>query len=162
IDGGSERFGFFLWEASEDATINTPGAIEQANPAIACGRIDIDTVRSDVANLPEPDQQRYTLNRFVASVSTWLPMGRWRDAAGDGIPDDWTGPVTFAFDRTPSWEWATITATVKLDAEQGGRFATEVVASIPRPTRAQLVTLACVLAERWPASFVMDGYGLGD
>lgn len=163
-DEAAQRFGFFLWQAPDGATIETPGAIEAANPAIACGRIPVETVRSDVAKLPRVDQERYTLNRFVANVSTWLDMQRWREQAGDGVPADWHGPVTFAVDRTPTWEWATITATVRLPQPAGpARLATEVVASIHRPSRAQLVAIGARLAEREPmAQFVMDQYQLGD
>lgn len=158
IEGQHERFGFFLWEAPAGSTIDTPGAIEAANPAVAEGRIPVETVRADVSRQPEVDQQRYTLNLFVASVNTWLPLGQWTAAGGHAIPDDLRDHVTFTVDKTPSWEAATITATATAD----GILWTEVVASVVKPTRDKLAALCERLHDRAPqARFVMDGQ-LGD
>lgn len=149
-----ERFGFFLWEAPEGSTTEDEEAIKAANPAIACGRIDIRTVQSDVRNLPEVDQQRYALNRFVASLSSWLPMSAWYRCEGDGV-DPAKGGIVFAIDRSPSWEYATITAAQKV----GDTIHTEVVASLVKPTLAQLVRIAASL-RRYNGVFFMDGYQL--
>ena len=154
---GLERTGFFLWEAPEGATIDDDEAILSANPSIASGRIDLDTVKSDVRNLPEPDQQRYVLNRFVASTSTWLPMSAWHKCAGEGVPQQYANLV-FAIDRSPDWGFATITATTK-DAATG-TLHTEVVARIIKPNLDQLLRLAMALRQHGQCTFVMDGYVL--
>lgn len=155
IAGDHERFGFFVWEAPAGSTIETPGAIEAANPSVACGRLDVETVRSDVRLLPEPDQERYVLNRWVSSSSSWLPPAAWRNAAGSG-PAGRDG-LYFTIERTSSWEHATIVATAK----EGGKVRTEVVASIVSPSLDQLEELCTRLRAGGPATFAMDSQRLG-
>lgn len=155
IAGEGERFGFFLWEAPEGCTIDNDADIMAANPAIACGRIDIETVRSDIRELPEVDQQRYTFNRFVAAVNAWLPMGKWRDSAKGGVPDG-AGNVTFSIARTVNWEYASIVASVKID----GRLHTELVASIVRPDEDYLLA-ACEALSAWSPCFAVEASQLG-
>lgn len=149
IAGANERFGFFLWEAPEGSTLDTPGAVEAANPAVACGRIPLAQVLSDERGKPEPDIQRYTLNRFVAASTTWLPMPTWRGRAGV-IPDD--DDQVYAINRTDGWQFATITATSKRD----GQLYTQIVASLVRPDRDSLLSICRHLASRGPATFAMD------
>lgn len=153
IAGGRERFGFFLWEAPEGATLHTPGAVESANPAVACGRIPLAQVLSDELGKPEPDIQRYTLNRFVAASTTWLPMPTWRQRAGQ-IPE--AAEQVYAIARTGGWEHATITATAKLD----GRLYTQLAASLVRPDLDQLIAMCSHLAGLGPATFAMDSAGM--
>lgn len=148
-----ERFGFFCWEAPEDE-LTEPNVIA-ANPAVACGRIDLDTVMTDAAALPRADQIRYTLNRFTSSTATALPVERWHDAGRGGIPDErQDAPVVFALDRAESWAYAAITATVKL----GDTLHTEVVASLVKPTPEQLVDVCVRLREAaGVCAYAMDG-----
>ncbi len=148
IAGGRDRFGFFLWEAPAGAKLETPGAIEAANPAVACGRIPVDQVLSDEKGKPEPDIQRYTLNRFVAASTTWLPMSTWRDRAGD-IPEH--ADQVYAISRTQGWENLSITATCKV----GGRLYTQLVASLARSDRDELLEICSHLAALGPATFAM-------
>jgi hypothetical protein len=151
---GSDRFGFFLWEAPDGSNITTPGAVEAANPAIACGRIDLGTVISDVRKQPEPDIQRYTLNRFINASNTWIPANVWAERAGE-VPDG--QDYVFAVTKTPNWTSATITATFK---DESGHLFTEVAASVVRPTRDRLIELCEDLAERHTATFVVEAAAL--
>lgn len=149
-----ERFGFFLWEAPEGSTIDDDEAVMSANPAIACGRIDLSTVRSDVRNLHENDQDRYVLNRFVASLSSWLPMHAWYRCEGAGVEEK--SGLVYSIDRSPNWEYATITASNKID----GIIHTEVVASIVKPNLDQLLAICVQLRKHGAATYIMDGYQL--
>lgn len=152
---GSERFGFFLWEAPEGCRVDDPDALMDANPALAAGRLSMDVVLDSVRSMPEDQARRYRLNQFVSAQSTWLPMSMWNRAAGGPVGD---GRITFAVDRTPSWEYATITAAVKAD----DGVHTGVVASLRKPNLEWLLDLCIRLNAHDPATFVMDGYTLGD
>lgn len=155
----NERFGHFIWEAPE-ATVpkddETFGEwLRMANPALACGRLDLETVIGDLRSQPDPDVIRYALNRFVSSTNTFLALADWL-ACGDEITPPKSG-VVFAIDRTPDWTYATITAAWK-DAD--GTICTEVVAALCRPTIEALVDLCVSLQRHAPRLFVADGYGL--
>lgn len=156
IAGEAERFGFFLWEAPEGCSIDNDADIMAANPAIACGRIDIETVRSDVRELPEVDRERYTFNRFVAAVNAWLPMGKWRDSAKGGIPEG-AGNVVFSIARTVNWECASVVASAKVD----GVLYTELVASIVRPDEDYLLAVCEALATGYAPCFAAESSQLG-
>jgi phage terminase large subunit-like protein len=153
---GSERLGFFLWTAVDGARIDDPEAILDANPSIVSGRRDLATVLDAVKRMPEPDARRYVLNQFVASESTWLPMHLWHAAASPQTAPD--GPITFTVDRTASWEYACITATVKT----ADGYFTQVVWSGRKPNLEWLVDVCVRLNKHNPSAFVMDGYTLGD
>ncbi len=148
------RFGFYLWEAPEGAGIDTPGAIEAANPAVACGRIDADTVREDVRPLPVEDQTRYTLNRWVASGQSWMPASTWTECPTGRPAHD---RAVILIDRTPSWEHAAITANRADD----GDLATELVASLNRPTLDRLERVCEAIAAGESVTFAMDRVTLG-
>jgi hypothetical protein len=145
------RFGFWLWTAPATATLDTPGAIEAANPAIACGRIDVDVVRADEKNKPEPDWRRYTLNQMVASVSTWMPAGLWNACANGGIPQGDHSGLVWTVTKTANWEHACITLSLK----QGDKVFTEVVASIANPSLEQLDATCRALFDRHGGVFVV-------
>ncbi|MGD7734135.1 terminase large subunit domain-containing protein [Propionibacteriaceae bacterium G57] len=152
---GDERFGFFLWEAPEGASLDNPDDIKAANPAVACGRIPVERVQADEAKKPEVDVMRFTFNRFVKSATAWLPSDKWRATATGGVPDAALadGRIVFAFARTPAWEHASVTAQTMRD----GILSTEVIASIARARRADLVSLGRHLAERFPnAAFTLE------
>lgn len=150
------RFGFFCWTAAEGARLDDTEAVLDANPAVVCGRRDLSVLMDAVARMPEPDARRYVLNQFVASQSTWLPMHVWQAASAPGTAPD--GPVTFTVDRTPSWEYASITATIKTDTG----YHTRVVWSARKPNLEWLVDVCSRLAKHSPVRFVVDGYMLGD
>lgn len=168
IAGEDERFGFFLWEAADDEL--TEANVIAANPAIACGRVDLAVAMSDARKMekdPRRDpatgltgkqrMRRYTLNRFVAGAAgAWVPLESWD--AKTGQPEI-VGNCVYSIERTESWEWATVHATAKVD----GVFQTELVASIEAPELDQLEAVCSVLASRTPgAVFAMDSKTLGD
>lgn len=153
---GNERFGFFLWEAKPDAAVDDLEALKDANPALASGRLSAAVLLDSVRTMPEDEARRYSLNQFVGSESSWLPMSIWNKQRAGSIPD---GAVVFAVDRTPSWEAATITATVKTDT---GELHSEVVATFANPTLERLEAHCVALYQHNPIVFVMDGYTLSD
>lgn len=154
-----ERFGFFLWEAPDGADIDDPEAIKAANPLIACGRKDLQKTLNAVRTMPEAQARQYVHNRFVrASGDAWLPPHLWRQLKTGQLPGK---PVVFAVDRTPGWEWASIA----VGARQSGaepRTHVEYVAAVEKPDVSRLAELCVQLAQRHRATFVMDGYALGD
>jgi hypothetical protein len=80
-----------------------------ANPAIACGRIPIDRVLSDILTQPEHEVRRYTLNQFISgTAASWLPGELFKAATGQGISN--MQGVVFAVDVARNWEYATIAA----------------------------------------------------
>lgn len=156
-NGEDERFGFFLWEAPAHADVTDPDAIKAANPAVACGRKDVEQVISDLKNMPETKARRFGLNRFVSSMSSWLPLAKWNALQVDSLPH-WND-VLFAVDRTENWGAATITANVKHE----GRIYTKVVASIPSPSLEWLETVCVDLYQRYGGlGFVMEVSNLRD
>lgn len=172
IRGEDERFGFFLWEAPDDEL--TPANIVAANPAVACGRVDLaqayaDAVKMDADTRRGPDgltgrqrRIRYTNNRFVrGAADAWANTHKWTNAPDlDGVTH---GPIVYGIERTADWSWATVTASSKLDTPTGHRYATEVVASIARPTPDQLVEVCDVLAVKHPdATFAFCATTLAD
>lgn len=129
----NERFGAFIWEAPENAPINDPSAIMAANPAVACGRVDIDLVLSDIQTQPEHEVRRYTLNQFITGTSaSWLPNQLFRASAGNGVLDP-NGAV-FAVDVAPNWT----SAVIAIANTNGDVQETELVASYNNPTEDQL------------------------
>lgn len=161
--GPGERFGYFIWEAPDSLISDDDETFGQylmaANPAAACGRLDLETVIGDVRGQPETDILRYAFNRFVAAQTVFISAESWlrcTRADGESMP---TGRPVFAIDRTPDWGFASIVAAVKDDR---GIVHSEVVASVTRPDLEQLVSIAAQLAVHSPVAFVMDSYSLGD
>lgn len=157
VDGDDERFGFFLWEAPAHADVTDHDAIKAANPAVACGRKDVEQVASDLQHMPENKARRYGLNQFVASASSWLPSAKWKRLEVAALPH--YNDVVFAVDRTDNWGAATITASVRHE----GRIHTQVVASIPNPS---LDWLEAICEHLWDTygglGFVMEVSNLRD
>jgi len=163
-DEDFERFGFFVWEASEavvpQSNDELARELKAANPSIASGRIDLDNVLGDIKAMPEPDVIRYRLNRFVQSTNSFINASSWAKCErphGAQFPRD--GRVVFAVDRTPDWAFATITVAYK-DAEDITH--TEVVASLVKPNLSQLVNVVQGLSRHSPAAVIVDGYALRD
>lgn len=157
--GETPTFGYFIWEAPEanvpedDETLGY--YLKCANPAIACGRLKLANVIADVRSMPAHDVIRYRLNKFVASVGEYVPLGMWNLAA----TEPWEKPasgVVFSVDRSPEWEYVSITANWMID----DIVYTEVVASETHPSTASLVELCSQLAVHSPRAFVVDGYSL--
>jgi phage terminase large subunit-like protein len=148
----NERFGAFIWEAPANSPIDDIDAIKKANPAVACGRVPIDRVMSDILTQPEHEVRRYTLNQFISgTTSSWLPNELYRAALGQGV-SNMSGAV-FAVDITNNWEHATIAV-----ANTNGELQeTELVASIVRPTEDQLFNELSRLYEKFrPRAIVLD------
>ncbi len=162
IAGNDERFGFFVWEGLNDELSEVN--VIAANPAIACGRVDLDTTMNDARKLwrAPADKHgvtgrakvlRYTLNRFVeGSATSWASIPSFNATAADAAAVVHGGEVVYAVERSAGWGWASITATSNND----GHIATELVAAIPRPDHDVLVEACVRLARRGPCAFVVD------
>lgn len=132
-DDELDRFGFFCWEAPKHAQVNDPDALRAANPSIAAGRLDLETVLSDIKTLPEHEARRYRLNQFISgSAQSWIPSDTFRKA-GDRLTIPQTGGV-FAVDISRNWEHATIAYANEVD----GQHHTELVQTFVSPNETQL------------------------
>jgi phage terminase large subunit-like protein len=147
-----ERFGFFLWEAPENAKVDDPKAIMAANPSVAAGRIGMEQVISDLKTIPEHEARRYRLNQFIAgSTNSWLPGDIFRAATGRGVTN-LTGGV-FSVDITTNWGHGTIAYANDID----GVHETELVASLVSPTEQQLFNeLTSLYSKHSPRAIVLD------
>jgi phage terminase large subunit-like protein len=129
-----ERFGFFCWEAPENAQIDDPHALRCANPSIDAGRLDLNTVLSDIRSIPEHEARRYRLNRFISGTAqSWIPGELFAQASGDGITNQEN--VILAVDRTKNWEYASIAGARKCE---DGTYETELIAGFAGATEQQL------------------------
>lgn len=170
IAGQDERFGFFCWEAADDAL--TRENIIAANPAVACGRVSLEQTYADAAKMDADTQRgpdgltgrqrriRYTNNRFIEGVAdSWANTHAWGQAA---VPaDELRHPtdVVYGLDRTADWSWAALTATTR----DGERYDTELVASIADPTPERLIDVCDALArDRHDCTFAMPADTLKD
>lgn len=161
--GPDARFGFYCWEADAaeipESDDDLGRELARANPSVASGRVDLENAIIEVRSMPRTDAIRYRLNRFVASVSTFITAAMWGD---NFVREDWPAGVApiFVVDRTPEWSAATISAHGK---RPDGRIYCDVAASLVRPTQAQLVELCVQLnAAHKPVTFGMDAFTLRD
>lgn len=156
IDGNEdfERFGFFCWEAPKGCSLNDEEAVRMANPQLAAGILSWDSVKNELATMPEADARRYRLNQFVSSMNAWLPVGSWT-ALPEGRP---TSPEVFAIERTSGWEHCSI---VTAQLQQDGKVATELVASFNN-TNIDEIIAACIKLAKYGKPFIMDGNVLSD
>lgn len=160
--GDEARMCFHVWEAPEPrvpADDDTFGRyLAYANPAVASGRRDLETEIEEARALPESDLLRYRFNRFVKSVSSFIPADAWaRGFTNAGWPAG-KRPI-FTFDRTPDWAYGFVTAATMLD---NGDTYLEPVASLNKPTLADFIELAQRLSRHQPITFGMDGWALRD
>jgi phage terminase large subunit-like protein len=163
IAGDLERFGAWIWEATEavvpDDDDELIALLLEANPALQSGRIDPKLLLSDVRALPKDDIIRYRLNRFIQSGSkTFIPAELWQKCErpfGAELPQ---GEFVFAVDRTPDWEHASVAVAVKVDDV----IYTELVASINKPSLEQLIFICGQLMSHSPRAIIVDGYTLRD
>lgn len=156
INGGNERFGFFLWEAPEGSTIQDHDAMRIANPAIMEGHIDVVTAIQDTLNEPIGNQERYGLNRFVAALTGWITTKEWN---GLGHTNNYIQPgdkdIFFSIDKHGTLEYATITANKK---DEDSVVHTEVVDTFKYPKLDFLLTRCGELLKDNPNStIVIDG-----
>jgi phage terminase large subunit-like protein len=163
IAGDLDRFGAWIWEASESVVPDDDdeliGLLMEANPALQAGRIDPKLLLSDVRALPKDDIIRYRLNRFIQSgTKTFIPAELWQKCErpfGEALPQ---GDFVFAIDRTPDWAHATVAVSVKVDDV----MYTELVASINKPSLEQLIFICGQLMTHNPRAIIVDGYTLRD
>lgn len=151
-DKDLERFGFFLWTAPENAPVTDREAIKAANPAIACNRIPIDRVMSDLATMPEHEVRRYTLNQFISgSAQSWIPGDIFRKQGGKVSPNQRGG--VFAVDTSRNWEHATVTFTNL----NNGVHETEIVRTFVNPSEQQLFNYLQELNQKFePRAIALD------
>lgn len=159
-DQDLERFGAFIWQAPESYVPQDRKTLveflNQANPAMAAGRLDIDTIISDLNAMAAPDIVRYRLNRFVAAEASFLDLATWMSCKRS--KEDWpTGKLVFALDRSPDWEYATFVAAIK---DENGVIHTRVVSSFVKPTVDDLLQECIKLNQKKPATFIMDSFSL--
>lgn len=156
IDGQEdlERFGFFVWEAPAGCEINDEIAVRRANPQLASGILSWESVKNELATMPEADARRYRLNQFVSSMNAWLPVGTWQSLPHGEVKN----PKVFAIDRTPGWDYASI---VSADIDDNGMVTTELVASFNNTNVDELLD-ACNKLKKYGMPFVMDSYVLSD
>lgn len=150
------KVGVFIYEGVEGAAVDDAHSILRANPAIACGRVDLETVLSDVKSQPAHSVTRYLHNLFVSSSNPFVTVEQWLACAGTGITEDKN--IVFGFDVAPKWKYATVTAARKRD---DGVIETEVVATFNNPTLEDLQSLADQI-KRPGCSYVMDSRSLRD
>jgi phage terminase large subunit-like protein len=125
-----ERFGFFCWQAPEGSQVDEPLALKMANPSIEAGRLDLNTVLSDIRSIPEHEARRYRLNQFISgSANSWIASELFARASGDGITKQ--EGVVLSVDRTKNWEFATIAGARKCE---DGTFETELIATFAGAT----------------------------
>jgi hypothetical protein len=123
-----------------------------ANPSVACGRIPIEQVISDLKTIPEHEARRYRLNQFIAgSTDSWLPGDVFRAATGRGATKLQNG--VFAVDITRNWTHATIAFANDNDGLQ----ETELVMSLVNPTEQQLFNEIVSLYSKFsPRAIALD------
>jgi len=155
-DSTLERFGFFVWEAPENAPIDDVDAIMAANPAVAAGRVPIERVLSNIAVIPEHEARRYIHNRFISGSSqAWVPGQYWADAVGEPIKE--RDQLVIAVDKTNNWEHASIVVARK----NGPVIQTQLIASLINPTEAKLFEILADLYARFtPQAITLDDRNL--
>ncbi|TNM61530.1 hypothetical protein FHN55_17020 [Streptomyces sp. NP160] len=155
-DPDLQRFGGFVWEAPEGSSLEDDDAIRAANPAVASGRTPVSLIKTLARDYPEVDRQRYVLNRFVASVNSWLPMNLWHGCVGGGVDRNLGGPYVYAIDASANMEYATISVSQK----KGDKVNTSIIACFVKPTHEQLLKRCLELRRYGSCTFVVDGYTL--
>jgi phage terminase large subunit-like protein len=152
-------FGAFIWEAPTGCAVNDRDAIIQANPAIECGRIDIETVLADITGKPEHDVRRYLLNQFIANEDVWLDPHLWDLCAGQGITDRSEG-IHLGIDTGPAETFTTISAARRTE---DGKIETEIVAQMEGFDIAREREICDELAKEFKVlSWNLDPYKLKD
>lgn len=156
IDGDEdlERFGFFVWEAPQGCEVTDEIAVRRSNPQLAAGILNWESVKNELATMPEADARRYRLNQFVSSMNAWLPVGTWQALPHGEVKS----PKVFAIDRTPGWDYASIVAAEEMP---DGKIVTELVASFNNTNVDELLQAGMKL-NRYGVPFVMDAYVLSD
>lgn len=160
-EGQAGRIGLLWWRASTDQVpaddAELGNLLLEASPSLAEGLAPLDNAIADARTLPSSDVVRYKLNRHTGTTDNFVPVSIWLMGQQEPVEAPTAG-VVYAIDRSPEWEYATLTASWRLPE---GHVWTEVVASVVRPSPAGLVEMCSSLAGRGDArAFVMDSYSL--
>lgn len=150
------RFGVFVWEAPDASVPADDETLAEylclANPTLAEGRIDLETVISDCRALPDADVIRYRLNRFVDSSSSWLSPGTWQMAAGAVDLADAGRNIVWGIDQATDGSVCSITGNF---LDDDGQAYTAVVASLVSPKQDDVINL-CNGLSRISQNFVLE------
>lgn len=160
VQGGDERFGFFVWEAKDRDTLTEAGVIA-ANPSVACGAVPLDVAMSDATKMWNDQTRgpdgltgrqrviRYTLNRFLEGASdAWASTVAWRKGLRQELEIGAAGERVFGIDRTLDWSYASITENVHHD----GRTTTRLVAGFTEASHDALLEACIRLAQARPGA----------
>lgn len=114
-----KQFGFWWWEASQEADPTDPAVWERANPNLAEGLLDIGDFEAAIASAGSAGFagfQRYRLNQWVRLAGEdFMSPHHWAEAARDAvIPQGAT--ITAGFDGSVSGD---ATGLVAVDCETG-------------------------------------------
>lgn len=162
-EGDTARMGFFVWEAPEsripddDTTLGR--YLARANPGIASGRVDLENTIKAVRSTKHPaDAIRFRLNRFIAATNVFITAEMWQKCyTPDPFPEG-VAPI-FVIDRTPEWQYASITVAAKLP---DGRIYVDLARSFVHPNLEQLAEVCTRLSVHGPSTYVVDSYTLRD
>lgn len=159
--GADERFGAFIWEATdtddEGVPLLTEANIISANPAVACGRIPLAEVMAESRKMWRKAKSRlnvirYTLNVFIqGTADAWIAAPTFNRLGSDPDTFERAGEVVYGLERTEDWEHASITANYHHD----GKLETELVATINGASETLLYRACTDLAALGPCAFAM-------
>lgn len=153
LAGTRETFGFFVWEASNPDEFTIESIIE-ANPAVACGRIDAQTIYDEERDSPPANWKRYALNVFVDGLAEpWVPVEDWAKCAGIGLTE--FKNVIYSIEVAEAFRYATISAYRRDD---DGIIRKALVARLKDPDPETLKQWCDRLYRAGRCSYVLDGY----
>lgn len=119
-EGHNPRFGFWHWYVDSDIDLWDYHALKAANPAAWSKppRINIKQEIMDGKSNPAgnyAEYRRYRRNEFVSSDDAWMPMDSWAKCSGNGIPEDYNGPIHVAVDKVSGWDYTILVAACKIE-----------------------------------------------
>lgn len=157
-DEDAQRFGFFLWEAPEGATIDDDEAIKAANPSVASGRVALRVVRANAKEYHPSDATRYVLNRFVTSNAAWLELSEWLACEGTGLTKEDTkkGTVFYGVDASASMDYVSISGARQVS----GIIKEALVGSYTMPSKEKVVDRCLRLARKGNVHFIIEHQNL--
>jgi hypothetical protein len=101
------------WSVPPDASIDDRSWWPAANPALGISPLDWQALEDDAANLARDEFVRTSLNRWVASVASWLPVGAWDQLASKLRPA--AGGVLAVDSATDAADYAAVRAVRNAD-----------------------------------------------
>jgi len=111
----ADGFGMTWYAPPDDADPEDPAALELANPAIADGRLSIESILADRAVMTPETYRMEHANLWARGTDEWLPWGIWERQRIDQPPDPGRR-VVLGVDVTPGWRHATISVAIELGA----------------------------------------------